>query len=97
MQFAYQVYPLLREYYKDGILIPENNGKIEININEEQHGDKFLRVDNPESSHVIFNRVVSMCREKEKSSSEKSTQSEDNNQDSQDAINQEDSSQVSDS
>jgi hypothetical protein len=31
IKFAYQVYPLLREYYKDGVLLPQNS-KIEFTL-----------------------------------------------------------------
>jgi 5-methylcytosine-specific restriction protein B len=34
IKFAYQVYPLLREYFKDGILVPDQNEKIELALPE---------------------------------------------------------------
>jgi 5-methylcytosine-specific restriction endonuclease McrBC GTP-binding regulatory subunit McrB len=36
MQFAYQVYPLLREYYKDGILVRKGENPISLTINNEE-------------------------------------------------------------
>lgn len=92
MKFAYQVYPLLREYYKDGVLIPGNEGKIEINVDHEQKGNP-ISVQPPLKSEDIFDLVLEMCKEQEQSSGEPYIESENN--DSHDAMSDEDSNQES--
>jgi hypothetical protein len=32
IKFAYQVYPLLREYYKDGVFVPDDSGQINLGL-----------------------------------------------------------------
>jgi hypothetical protein len=56
MKFAYQVYPLLREYFKDGILVPKGGGKIEMTIRS-----KAFRIDNPEKPDDIFDIILGFC------------------------------------
>ena len=89
VKFAYQVYPLLREYYKDGILVPENEKEIEIKIDQEHTGDRLLRLNKPEEGHKIFDKVVRKCEEREQLDSGDPMQSEEDNQDFQDTMNQE--------
>ncbi len=43
MKFTYQVYPLLREYYKDGILTPREQGHI---VLQNKNGAPLLTIDN---------------------------------------------------
>lgn len=75
MKYAYQVYPLLREYYKDGILVAGNDGRIDIKVNYGQQS-KPISVQPPLKSEEIFDRIVKMCKEREQSSSETPAESE---------------------
>jgi hypothetical protein len=52
IKFAYQVYPLLREYYKDGILLAQN-GKIELAL----PGDVALDLAQPSDAHVVLSKL----------------------------------------
>lgn len=52
IKFAYQVYPLLREYYKDGVLV-QNENDIKITIN----GKEEIQINLPEEPDDIVEKV----------------------------------------
>jgi len=58
MKFTYQVYPLLREYYKDGVLIRKSSSGLKI-----LDGEYAIRIDEPESNKNIYQKIRSFLKE----------------------------------
>lgn len=54
-KFAYQVYPLLREYYKDGVLAP-NAGELQLSIGT-KNGKKKISISSHTSAGEILERL----------------------------------------
>ena len=54
MKFAYQVYPLLREYYKDGVLIPGGSSD---GLNITLSKDLNIDIANPLDTHEVFRTI----------------------------------------
>jgi hypothetical protein len=55
MKFAYQVYPLLREYYKDGIL-REKDAKLALKIE-----DRSINIKEPEAASQVYRTIIDWC------------------------------------
>lgn len=65
MKFAYQVYPLLREYYKDGILQPGKNDELKISL---KNGD-VIDIKKGESAADIYDKILNLCKQQTPSTS----------------------------
>jgi hypothetical protein len=56
MKFTYQVYPLLREYYKDGVLIPKLDQTLVLTVN-----GRGLPINPPVPPDEMLNRLATCC------------------------------------
>ncbi|MBF0555591.1 MAG: AAA family ATPase [Nitrospirae bacterium] len=54
-KITYQLYPLLREYYKDGILVSQGD-KVTINVENLE-----IRIDQPEDAKRLFIKIREIC------------------------------------